>query len=684
MLNSSWNGKINSRLSRWDRWLPAVFFVCVLGMYLVLLIDSVFVDELDVFYGGYNILKSGDLYKVYPTQHMPFSYYIAAVIALFGARTALQFRLGFYLVLSLGWTGIYVRYRKHFSRLALLVMPVLYLAQLRMHSLGTTMVSDHWQGIGLLIVLMELLVYSREKKITAGAACMISAGIALSFGTTFLSAYPLLFVFLGVTAMQIRLIAGEKQEAAPILREDGRLVLICLCPWAVLAVWYLISGNLGNAIGGAYDLNVNIYSKYINGFGTSPGGPLVWTIPNWFGYLKKTIKYFSTGPRWAVQIIAQTAALIAFVWSLIREKKIITGISFLLTTIMTGVRAFDGFHGAPYMAVTCIPMAFCLDASITAFVQKREVRRAVPAVVSLACALTLVAPEIPSVRGLYYLPQLLSNHEYAETNQGYLEILTEPGERIHTGDISITAGTVMKEGLSLDPCVPATSNPWFYEYYGERELAALKENRTRIVVYDPDGEVWGYTVREYAEDFVQYVDENYTLLTQGVYVLNEDYPEARETLRRIGYGTRAAEMPGEESILGDMMEEGKPLEQRFTADGGTITAIQAKLATYIGKNKAGATVALLDANTGEELARSALPREEIKDGVNSRFAMRAGTKAGKEYIVRIESDGTTPEGKNTGLHLYRHEDGSAQGENAAYIDGEKQGFNWIIQIEYDE
>ena len=684
MLGSGENGKINSRLGRWDRWLPAVFFLFVLGMYLMLLIDQVFVDELDVFYGGYNIVKSGDLYRFYPTQHMPFSYYIAAVIALFGARTAFQFRVGFYVLLSLGWTGMYIRYRKHFSRLALLCMPVLYLAQLRMHSLGTSMVSDHWQGIGLVIVLMELLLYSRRKRISAGAACMISAGIVLSFGTTFLSAYPLLIVFLGVAAMQVCLIAREKQPAVPILREDGRLVLICLCPFAVLILWYLVTGNLGNAIGGAYDLNVNVYSKYLNGFGTSPGSTLIWTIPNWFSYQKKAIEYLTTGPRWAVQIFAQTASLIALVWSLIREKKVIAGITFLLAVIMTGVRAFDGFHGAPYMAVTCIPMAFCLDASISAFVQKRQMRHAVPALISLGFALAMVAPEIPTVTGLYYLPQLLSNPVYAESNQGYLEVLTEPGERIHTGDISVTSGIVMKEGLRLDEYTPAISNPWFYEYYGERELAALKKNRTRIVVYDPDGEIWGYTVREYAPDFVQYVEENYTPVTQDVYVLNEDYPAARETLRRIGYGTRTAAMPGVKAILGDMMEDGKSLEQRFTADGGTITAVQAALATYIGKNKAGAVATLLDGETGEVLATSALPRQEIKDGVKTRFAMHAETEAGKDYIVRIETDGTTPAGKSTGLHLYRHEDGSAQGTTAAYANGERQDFNWIILIEYDE
>ena len=86
MLSVSRNGKINALLKRGDKWLPAVFFCCVLGLYLTMMISSYFVDELDVFYGGYNIVNSGDIYKVYPSQHMPFSYYMAAPGALLGAR----------------------------------------------------------------------------------------------------------------------------------------------------------------------------------------------------------------------------------------------------------------------------------------------------------------------------------------------------------------------------------------------------------------------------------------------------------------------------------------------------------------------------------------------------------------------------------------------------------------------
>ena len=86
---------------RWTRWgFPLLFFLAVFLLYLTLMLDPYFTDEQDVFYGGYNVVMSGDIYGSYVSQHMPFSYYMAAVPALLGARTVYQFRLGFYVMMS--------------------------------------------------------------------------------------------------------------------------------------------------------------------------------------------------------------------------------------------------------------------------------------------------------------------------------------------------------------------------------------------------------------------------------------------------------------------------------------------------------------------------------------------------------------------------------------------------------
>lgn len=679
MLNN--HGKINGLLKRTDKWLPAVFFCCVLGLYLTMMAHFVFVDELDVFYGGYNIARSGDIYRFYPSQHMPFSYYLALPGALLGARTVWQFRLYFYVLLSALWTGMYIRYRKQFSRPALILMPLLYIVQLRMHELARTMVSDHWQGIGLVIILLELLWFTDTKKITAGMAGMISLGIVLSFGTTFLSAYPLLIVFLGVLAMQAVRIRRKEAKLADTLREDGRLTLICLCPFVLLGAWYLLSGNLANAFGGAYELNTTIYSKYLNGFGSSAGGAFLAVFPNWIRYQAKVFSYLNgEGWRWALQIVLQTAALVIFVISLLKKQKIIAGLTFLLAVLLAGVRAFDGFHGAPYMAVCCIPMAFCLAGAAEYYLEKKCWRRAAPAALALALAAAFILPEAGMVRELSHAPRLLRAREYRESNRDILEILAEPGERIHTDDLYYSGLTIMKNGLRLTEGSLGAGNPWFYEYYGENELEVLKENPARILVMDLKGEVWGYRLRDYAPDLVDYVEANYTLAGPNLYVRNDAYPAALAKLREAGYGTRLVGRDfAEENRLGARMTDDTVCDQQFTAAGSRMTGVLVRFANDLDQNRAGATVQLIGEN-GEVIAGSTLPREEIKDNFYTRFALQADTEPGACYTLRITTDGTTPEGDRSLLSLYCYPGAEEAG---ASLDGEPQAFSWAVAFEYD-
>ena len=682
MFRVSRTGRLNTLLAKGDRWIPAAFFVCVLALYLTFLSGFVFLDELDVFYGGYNIVKSGDLYRFYPSQHMPFTYYISALGALLGARESWQFRVYFYVLLSGLWTGIYLRNRKVFSRPALILMPVLYIVQLWMHSLAQTMLSDHWQGIGLLMILLEMLRYTEEKKISAGMACMISLGIVLSFGTTFLSAYSLLIIFLGVVAMQAVQAVRKERTLPELLKEDGRLTLICLCPFLILAAWYAASGNLGLAAGSAYDLNVNIYSKYLGGFGTNPGGTFFGTFTNWISYQQKGASYLNAADwRWALQVFLQTASLAVLVISLLKDRKIIAAIVFPAAVILTGVRAFDGFHGMPYMAVTCIPMAFCLDGGLAFFLERRNWKRAVPAAAALACFLALAVPLMPKGKELLKLPLYTRQPEYPDSNRYVLEILAEPGERIHTDDISESGNTIMRNNLRLEEGSLGASNPWFYEYYGERALEVLKEKQTRIVLYEPDGQIWGYVARDYAPDLTAYIEEHYTSIGMNIYIRNEDYPAAVEKLRQQGYGIRVSDPDYDgDYIIGPRLTPGAVFEQRFVATERLLTAAHLMIGTYLGQNEAGVTVELADAESGEILAESTLARQELRDNFHTRFAMRAETEPGKTYALRIRLDGEVPEGKESLVNLYISED---REEAAGYIDGEKQAFDWAYRIEYD-
>ena len=53
------------------------------------------------------------------------------------------------------------------------------------------------------------------------------------------------------------------------------------------------------------------------------------------------------------------------------------------------------------------------------------------------------------------------------------------------------------------------------------------------------------------------------------------------------------------------------------------------------------------------------------------------------YNIRITTDGTAPEGRKSGLLIARYS-GGADEQTAAYVNGERQGFNWAVRTEYAE
>ena len=131
-----------------------------------------------------------------------------------------------------------------------------------------------------------------------------------------------------------------------------------------------------------------------------------------------------------------------------------------------------------------------------------------------------------------------------------------------------------------------------------------------------------------------------------------------------------------------MLQDGDVAEQRFEAADRNLTAVLLRTATYLGKNRPGITVRLIDDASGEVIGESTLPREEIKDIGYDRFALKADTEPGKTYTVRIMTDGTTPEGLESRLHLYHGAEDSAGGKRGSW-NGEPQPFDWVVMTEYD-
>ncbi len=632
-----------SRIRKLEKLLPLVYFLFVFCLYFSLLSEAYFTDEQDVFYGGYNIAKGQDLYCSYLTQHMPFSYYMASLIALFGARTIFQYRIGIYLMLSLVWELAWLRHRRKIHPAALWLMPLLYLAMLKTIPLGTSMISDHWQGIGLILILLELVRYAEERTVSTPCAAMVSLGILLSFGTVFIAAYSLLCLFLAMLALQGKHMRERRKtlpdpdfraERKKVLREDARLVLICLLPFFLLAAWYAVSGNLGNAWDGVYRINTEIYSKYNGGLGSNPFSVLWETIPAYGAYLTGAIRMFPENVSRGLWALVTAAGLIGFcaLWG---RKSVPAAALVFLATLYTGIREFYGFHGMAYFALAAAETALVLSWIIQRARERKALKWTVLGVSGAAAAVLLADFVIWFGYNLIYPQILLPRVHRAE--ERVLDLLTEPCEAVHATETPVFSQDVMDLELLPQAACDAVSIPWYYEMWGERQMASIRQ-LPRVLLYNSEETTWGYVFREYAPDFQAFVEEHYVRLlpSEYIWVTREYLPEAQARLKAAGYGSLLTST--ERAAAADQPVKffpGNRLKQLFTAEGENLSAVYCRVSCYHRRSRPVLRMRVTDPDGGGTAAEAQIGPEELADTFFSRCPLRASLLPGRTYELEI-------------------------------------------------
>lgn len=663
-------------LAALNRALPAIYFLFVFFLYYSMLSMPYFTDEQDVFYGAYSVAKGRDIYNSFLSQHMPFSYYFTAPLALIGARTVFQFRLGTYFLLALLWEGIFLRHRKRVSPVSLFAMPLLYLAILKTQSMGGTMLSDHWQGIGLVMIMLEMLRYMDTKEIPLSCALTVSLAILLSFGSTFAAAYSLFAYFLGVAAIQIGLLrkaAGQGGEGAAllrkkVLREDLRLVLLCVLPFALLLGWYALTGNVANFFSGAYEIVTQVYVKYSGGLGSDPVGVIWETVFHFVESLGEAAGNLAKAPGVSLARLAVAAGFLLFCVQLGRRSPA-AGLAVFFATVYGGLRSFEGFHAMAYFAQSTAAVALLWGTVL----KKCEAggRLKIPArTLTGAAGLALSVHFL--IWGGYNLlyPQILLNRTL-RTEERILDLLTDPEEEVHSCNQPVNSLDLMDLELIPSDACGAVSYPYYYEVWGGRQMESIRR-MPHTVLYNPEEVSWGKVFREYAPDFDAFVNEHYVRLPQAedLWVSREFYPEASRRLKEAGYGDRM--ISNVKEITANHPVEygaGQSIRSRFTAGGEKLSAVRICAACFHRRSRPYLTLRVRDPETGEILGEGGMGPEDLADTFFSRCPLQARLIPGREYELEIAVDRV--EGKGD-MELYFTPEGDLA-LAAEYFPGQKEG-----------
>lgn len=504
-------------------------------------------DEFDVFAGGEAVWRGAWLYRDYLSQHMPFSYYISAVFWLFGAHSVLAQRIYFYAAFSAVWVYMVKRYSDIVSKKCLMVFPAVFIMLINCYDMGTSILSEHMNAVGIIFLLLEfrLFLKNEQKNISLSSSVIISASILLTFGTTFVSAFMLLALFLMVAYSEICIVRKSclkgKELTVYLFNKYKKLVICCAAPWIVLLAVYIVAGVLDDFYYGAYYLNREIYSGYLGGYGNSIpeavlGGAsyladfIVSALTNIFGS-DFEIKNF-------VLFLALGTALVYAIFHIISHNKK-EGVLWLLIIIESATRGVFNFHSTHFTAVIALLCSMCFFdlTQCESNVKSSNIIETLKYVILGTVSLVYV-----SGAGAFISISLSSQPSEMSV---FMNAITDKNEGIWCCQLACNRAFIEAERYGYK----AITVPWFWDAYGRQFLNEFGDQPPRVCIFNKDLEVWGHNVNDYAPELVEYVNSHYTEFSPLLYIRNDYYDEAVSKIKETGVMYISTESQSDPSLI---------------------------------------------------------------------------------------------------------------------------------------
>lgn len=497
-----------------DTWVDVMALVAVTFAIMSVLASEcnpTIMDENDNIIGG--ILQTGNhsvIYRDYVSQHMPAVYWLCALYALLGAKSVGQFRLLFILTVSIIWGLVYLRHRKRRFVRAIVLSAICQgpLASLLIGVNGGQILSDNVQAIAMTVLLLEMMAYYEDHKLGIGRSLIVSACVFASVGAAFISIYAVFACMVAVIAEEIRYHLKNPKKPSYFI---GRYMLLLVCvilPWAGAVGYLIANGALKDAFDMAFRFNIEVYPKY-----GMPGGnpiePLYSGVINIINLLRDTFMQAMSGnvmiPRVAEcgMILLACILLIAAIFR--RGIVPALGLFFFIETQAT--RTAIQFHS---IMLWCVVFMFLLtelpgmdtylaygaeldydESGGVAVQRQRSVRHSGILSHVMPCLYLAV---IIAVTGLPYARNTWNVFRYRLAPVPAVEIQavndTKEGEKLFA-----ECGMLETDYIFYKKRYPVSrlcwTLPWYYEWYGQETVRAVDENKTRVVVYKLNPNVWG-------------------------------------------------------------------------------------------------------------------------------------------------------------------------------------------------
>ncbi|SEQ87324.1 hypothetical protein SAMN02910369_02593 [Lachnospiraceae bacterium NE2001] len=483
-------------------------------------------DELDIYTVAYEMFKGKILYRDIASQHMPWTYIISWIFFILGAHSAFLQRVYFYILFAGFWTSFIFIYKKYVNKWALVIHPFIYLAVIQHIDFATQILSEHLQVIGFQIFLLEFLMFLKKRDLSLGSCIRMSIAVLFTFGTAFLSVYPLFFMFLGVVALEIK---WGLEEGTPmkdwwimIGKKYGRLVGVVAVPWVIMVIAMLCTKSFHDFGFGAYTINVLYYPNYMAGLGGS-------SFSNFLVPITEVVKYYQDFAFDQVGIVFMIRTILVICgiylgYRIAKDESKIAGFAVYMFTFLCGVRGFYNFHGTPFVGIMSMVVAIVMT---TYMVGDKKSFDAKPVLTKAALAFMSFIIVLNFSTDIQMIPNFLfvaGESNYYQTDTDIVMAITDEDERIWQTNICNSVPWASGRVTTG----PTVSCPWMWDAIGSHKIEDFKNDPARVIMFQIGYESWGHKMADYAPEAYYFIINNYKYIPTStmIWVRSDYYEEA--------------------------------------------------------------------------------------------------------------------------------------------------------------
>ena len=509
-----------------------IFFgILIFAFYMILQLKYVYdvwfdPDELDIYTVAFEMVKGKVLYRDIASQHMPFTYIYSAIFYILGAKQVYLQRIYYYILFAGFWTGFVFRYRKYVNKWALVLHPLLYLTLMQVQDFSTQILSENLSIIGIEIFALEFIRFLKEKDIDTKGCILMCIGVMFTFGTSFISIFPLFFVGLGVLLTEIKWGIEKHQPQKDwwlmMIKRYFKLFGIVAIPWVIFLIYGLATKSLGSFYMDAYLINRLYYPKYNGGIGGGAAGTFLQPITD-FANAFFDIKVKNIEPTFALRWITLLTGVLYFPYRLAKKNGVISGLTMAIFALSCGLRGYFNYHGKVLVALismfTMIVLVEYTYHSKDSFSKAGLARKGF-----LATTVVLIFANYSyNINNLFTII-LNSEYNHYQYDTDYVLTLTDEDERIWQTNMCDAIPWASKRVTTG----PSVSCPWMWEGVGVNKMDDLRKNPPRVIMFQLGYESWGHKMSEYAPEAYQFILDNYRYMPDSgqIWVLNSYYDEA--------------------------------------------------------------------------------------------------------------------------------------------------------------